>query len=202
MERYGKKRKLLLILPSIAVILVCATSIGYAIYGDVLNTSNDTEPNYVIVTPQGANAYSDAFTKTLEYDTENRNGTITYILSEDQITEITVATVDHDVVILGEIMLNIAQTGGGDDYALTICDTSGTMTGTFYVGISTSEDNDTYSSWSYSAYTIGTGASFDVDDSIEYIKLRLFVDSSFQTEGPLATTPLQNVTFRIASVIE
>ena len=187
-------------MPVLAVIILSGISVGYAIYGDVLNTSNDTDSHYIIVTPQGADAYSDAFSKTLDFDTENRNGTVTYTLSASQITEITVATVDHDVALIGELLINIAQTGGDDDYTLTICDTSGTMTGTFYTGISTSEDNDTYSSWSYSAYTVGTGSSFDVDDSIQWVKLRLYVDASFQTGGSsLATTPLQNVTFRIAA---
>ena len=197
-----KKRRIAFLIPVIAILLISTAGVGYAMFGNVENTSNDTYSRYIIVTPSGANAYSDAFTKTLNFDTENRNGTITYTLTPSQVTEITVATVDHDVVLLGELLLNIAQTGGTDDYTLTINNTSGTMTGTFYTAISTSEDNDTYSAWSYGAYTIGTGSSYDVDSDVDYIKLRLYVDSTFQSAGgSLATTPLNNVTFRITALV-
>lgn len=197
-----RKRRLTLILPVFAVILISSVSVAYAIYGDLLNTSNTTDPQYVIVTPQGTHAYSEAFSNTLQFDTENRNGTITFKLSSGQTSQITVATVEHDVVLLGELLLNTEQTGMSEDYVLSFKNVAGTMTGTFYTAVSTSEDNVTFSDWTYSAYTIGTGSSFNVDNEIEWIKLRLYVDAAFQTEGPLATMPLQSVSFEIKATIE
>lgn len=202
MVQNHKKRRIAFIVPILAILLISTIGVGYAVWGDVHNTSNTTDAQYITVTPQGATAYSEAFNKTLEFNTENRNGTITYTLCSEQLTEITVSETNHNAVLLGELLLRIQQTGGSEDYSLMINNIAGTMTGTFYTAISTSEDNSTYSSWTYANYTIGTGSSFNVDDSIEYIKLRLYVDSSFQSPGgSLATMPLNGVTFRIMTEV-
>lgn len=197
------KRRFALIIPVFAIIMVSLMGIAYAIQtADVQNTDNTTLPEYAIVTPQGVHAYSGGFSNGIALDTENRNGTITYTISDGQTSDITVSGVDREVILLGEMLFNIDQTNMDEDYVFTMTDVAGTMTGTFYMGISTSEDNDTFSAWSYASYVIGTGSSFDVDNEIEWVKVRLYVDSSFQTDGgPLAASPLNSVTFQITATL-
>lgn len=198
------KRRFALIIPVFAIIMVSLMGIAYAIQtADVQNTDNTTLPEYTVITPQGIHAYSGGFSNNIRLDTENRNGTVTFSIAQDQITQITVSQEEKDVVLLGELLFNVEQTNMSEDYIFSMNNIAGTMTGTFYMGISTSEDNDTFSAWEYKAYAIGTGSSFDVDNEIEWVNVRLYVDSSFQTSGgSLATSPLQNVTFKISATVE
>lgn len=197
-----KRRRTAFIATVLGIIFLSAIAVGYAFYGNATNSGNTTDPQYLTVTPQGTNAYSNAFSKMLQYDTVNDHGTITFTLCDDQITEITVSETDRDVVLLGELQIVIEQTNITEDYTFSIVDTAGTMTGTFYTAISTSEDDETYSSWTYGSYTIGTGSSYDVDSGIEYIKLRLYVDASFQTPGTaLAVKPMNDVTFTLTATV-
>ena len=187
---------------SVFVIMVCCTGIAYAIYSDVYDDDNSTDVRYNTLTPQGITSEVPWFSKTINYNThitvtQASGRTITYTLDPSQITEITVSTADHDVILLGEVIFKIEQVGGSDDYSFTMNNVTGTMTGTFYTSVATSEDNVTYSAWDNKAYVIGTGVTYsDIDPDSQYVKLRLYVDASFQpADSALQTMPLNGVKF-------
>lgn len=194
-------KKSILTISVLAILLVSSIGVIYAMYGDFISSNNDTEPRYTTITPQGVTTTDGIFDKTIKYDTHiyitNQGRVVTYSLDPSQITSITVSQTEHNVILLGEILLRIEQTGGSNDYTFIVSDTSGTMTGTFYTAISTSEDNDTFSAWDNKLYVNGTGVSYSgIDSDIEWIKLRLYVDTSFQSDdSAMATMPLQSVSF-------
>ena len=202
------KKRSLIVIPVLLILTIATIGVGFAFFGDFNSLSNDTDARYTTITPQGVTTTDDLFSETIRYNTHvtitGLGRTVTYSLDPDQITEITIENVDHNVILLGEVLLRIEQTGGLDDYTFTINNTSGTMTGTFYTSLATSEDNTDYSAWVNHAYTIGSGTSYThIDKDVEYLKLRLYVDSSFQSnDSALATQPLQNVTFMLKVTME
>lgn len=202
------KKRGLIVIPVLLILTIASIGVGFAFFGDFNSLSNDTDARYTTITPQGVTTTDDLFSETIKYNTRvtitGEGRTVTYSLAPEQFSQITIETVDHDVILLGEVLLRIEQVGGEDDYTFTINNVSGTMTGTFYTSLATSEDNSTYSEWSNRAYTIGTGSSFThIDKDVEYLKLRLYVDTSFQANNsPLATQPLQNVTFMLKVTME
>lgn len=202
------KRRSLIVIPVLLILTVSIIGVGFAFFGDFNSLSNDTDARYTTITPQGVTTTDELFSETIYYNTHvtiTAGGrTVTYSLAPEQKTSLTVSETEHSVILLGEVLLRIEQTGGEDDYTFLLTDTSGTMTGTFYTSLATSEDNSSYSEWSNQAYTIGTGTSYQhIDADIDYLKLRLYVDSSFQAnDSPLATQPLQNVTFMLKVTME
>ena len=201
-------KKLLAVLPVMLIMTVAALGVVYALYSEFVTEGNDTDARYTIITPQGVVTSNDLFDKTVKYNTDisvtAQGRTVLYSLDPTQITEITVSETDHDVILLGEVLLRVEQIGGSDDYTFRMAKTSGTMTGTFYTAIATSEDNSTFSSWDNKAFDNSTGVSYSgIDADIEYIKLRLYVDTSFQADASaMAAMPLQNVSFMIKVTME
>ena len=191
------KRRKALIISMFAVIGIAIIGIGFALQtAEVQNESNTNVPSYLIITPQGVNAYSGGFSNTIALNTVNDNGTITFTVCDEQISQITVAGVQKNTVLLGEMLFNIEQTNMEKDYTFLMNDTSGTMVGTFYVGLCTSEDNASYSSWEYTTYSSGTGINSSVGSTTEWVKVALYIDATFQEDGgPLATSPLDDVIF-------
>lgn len=202
------KKRSLIVIPALLIILISSIGVAYALFGDFFSSTNSTDARYTTITPQGVETTDDLFGETIKYNTHvsiaNGTRTITYSLVPEQKTTLTVSEVEHSVILLGEVLMRVEQTGGSDDYTFTINNVSGTMTGTFYTSLATSEDDTTYSEWSNQAYTIGTGSSYQhIDKDVEYLKLRLYVDCSFQpNDSPLATMPLQNVTFVLKVTME
>ena len=70
------------------------------------------------------------------------------------------------------------------------------MTGTYYVGLALSEDDDTYETMTYQTFVQGGTTFNSIDSDYEYLKVMLFLDSSFHTDGATSiTTPMDSVTF-------
>ena len=201
-------KRVLIVIPVMLILTISMIGVAFAFFGNFTSVSNDTDARYTTITPQGVTETNDLFSERIYYNTHvaisNGTRTVTYSLAPEQKTSLTVSETEHSVILLGEVLLRIEQTGGEDDYTFLLSDTSGTMTGTFYTSLATSEDNDTYSDWSNQAYTIGTGSSYQhIDADVEYLKVRLYVDCSFQAnDSPLATVPLQNVTFMLKVTME
>ena len=197
-------KKRMVVPVTLAILLIATLSVGisYALeyHGDIWNDTNDTEPTYVILT---ADSYSHAFDTDLYFNTFNHGGTITYTSAND-CDSISVGGNDVDAIPLGMITFTISRTNCDDDFDFIVSNT-GTMTGTFYLGYSTSEDGTNYEEFVYIPYVNGTGVTIeDLDNEIVNIKVKMYLNPSFQTpESALATNPLVNVTFayRISSVI-
>lgn len=190
-----RKRKYALVCLALLVIAAATIGVAYGYWATTQNTDNTSDEAYIIITPSGPSAYTGAFSSTIKYDTVNDSGTITYSLSDGQTTEITVGSDEIECVKLGELTIGITQQGGPVAFDFTMTRVSGTMTGTFYVGVSTSTDGTNWSAYTYQAFTSN---SFDnLSSSTVSMKVALFVDSAFQPDSNATpVNPLDNVTFR------
>lgn len=203
-----KMKKMAMLVPMMVILSLASVGVIYAIYSELTSVENNTDDRYAIITPQGVETTDGLFSATIYYNTEvvvtNSTRTVTYMLNPTCVTEITVSGADHDVILLKEVTFRVEQTGGSDDYAFEMTKTSGTMTGTYYVGMATSEDDSTYSAWDYKAFNTSTGVSYaDIDSDVEYLKLRLYVDTSFLPNNATSpVTPMSHVTFYIRATMD
>lgn len=179
------KKKRLVVPVALMVIAVAAVGIGYAItnVGETYSINNSTSDAYVVVTPTDAAMYEGVFNGMIYYDTHNTAGTKTYYLSDGQTEDI--GTLCDSAIPLGEIVLNVEQVNEDAAYTVEVTHDTGLYNGaTFYIGYATSEDGSTYSSYTYMEYDVATGATFGpIDAANEYVKIKLFVDSDFHTDG-------------------
>lgn len=195
-----KKRKV--VLPVLAVILIATAGVGYALYtSEFQNSGNTTTKTYMVLTPEGATAYSGAFCGEIYYDVVNDAGTITYSLSDSQLTEIVIDATPVNAVLLGELIVDVAQTGGPNDFTLKMEQVSGIMaTGSYYMGVATTSDSGS-TFGSYQCVPLGTDSA-TIGSANTIIKIGLFVGESFQPDANATVVqPLDHVTFKITATV-
>ena len=192
-EREMKKRIVVPISAFIIMFAMLSVGIAYAIEHNSGTdiTDNDTEDVYAILSPTEDVMFSGGFNNKIAYNThinyENGVRTAQYYLIESQTTQITVGGEAKTVIATSPVIFHLEQFGEINDFNLFMQKTSGTMTGTFYVGLATSEDNVTYSEMQYQTFVPGGTTFSSIDADNEYLKVVLFIDTSFHTAGASST---------------
>lgn len=198
MEIKNKRRKKILALIIALIASVAFVGIGFALQynGQTDMTGNSTEQEYMILSPYSPVSYDGMFSNELYYSTYNIMGNVTYTLVNDTET-VLVGGVEEIAVSLGTGTFILEQNNIQADYDISMVDTDGTMTGTYYVGLALSVDNGSYTDWQYLPYVIGTGVTFTgISGDYQYIKIKLLIDSDVQTAGTdLTDNPMDDVTF-------
>lgn len=189
------KRRRALIIGALSIIMVMTLGVGYALYtAETTNTGNTTGEAYIVLTPTGASAYSGSFDYEIKYNTVNSNGGITYSLADGQASAVQVGGASLQLIALGDLVIQVDQTGGPTDYRATVERISGTMTGDFYVGYRYSLDG---TDWGGSVKAFGTDSD-TIDGQNGYLKITLYVSPDFQpANNNSIVQPLDNVSFRI-----
>ena len=193
-----------LIVPTVALMVIAVSMIGvaYAIAhnSEVSITDNSTDEVYATLSPKTDAMFTGPFNKTITYNTHISIGqsgrVLQYYLAPGQTTTITVNAEEKTVIALGLIIFHLEQFGDIQDFSLFMQKTAGTMTGTYYVGLALSEDDDTYETMTYQTFVQGGTTFSSLDSDYGYLKVMLFLDASFHTAGATSTvTPLDDVTF-------
>lgn len=193
-----------LIVPVVALMVIAVSMIGiaYAIaHNSETNiTDNTTDEVYATLSPKTDAMFTGAFNKTITYNTHVSIGqsgrVVQYYLAPGQTTTITVNAEEKTVIALGPIIFHLEQFGDIQDFSLFMQKTAGTMTGTYYVGLALSEDDDTYETMTYQTFVQGGTTFSSLSSDYEYLKVMLFLDASFHTDGATSvTTPMDSVTF-------
>lgn len=183
----------------VASLFTVGTAYAIAHFGGVDITDNSTEEVYATLTPEDDAMFSDIFSKKIYYDTHISYTTekvTQYYLTDGQTESITVGGNAVTAIPLGTLILLLEQFGDTQAFDLFIQKIAGTMNGTFYIGYATSTDGQTYGAMSYVPFTaLGTTIS-NLASSVAYLKIILFVDASFHTDGATSmTAPLVDVSF-------
>lgn len=204
-----KKRIVVPISAFIIMFAMLSVGIAYAIEHNSGTdiTDNDTEDVYAILSPTEDVMFSGGFNNKIAYNThinyENGVRTAQYYLIESQTTQITISGEAKTVIATSPVIFHLEQFGEINDFDLFMQKTSGTMTGTFYVGLATSEDNVTYSEMQYQTFVPGGTTFSSIDADNEYLKVVLFIDTSFHTAGASSTVvPLTDVCFLFRADIQ
>ncbi len=208
-ERKMKKRIVVPISAFIIMFAMLSVGIAYAIEHNSGTdiSDNDTEDVYAVLSPAEDVMFSGVFDKKITYNThinyENGVRTVQYYLIESQTTQITVGSETKTVIATGPVIFHLEQFGEIDDFNLFMQKTTGTMNGTYYVGLATSEDNITYSEMQYQTFVPGGTTFSSIDADNEYLKVMLFIDTSFHTAGASSTVvPLTDVGFLFRADIQ
>lgn len=182
-----------------ALILTVGSAYALAHYGETEISDNSTDDVYATLTPQSDSMFSGVFNKTIYYNTHihyDGGRIVQYYLTPGQTTSITVNAEGKTVIALGTIIFHLEQFGDVQNFNLFIQKLAGTMNGTFYIGIATSADGETYGEMTYVPFTQGGTTISNLSSSVAYIKVMLFVESSFHTDGATSITqPLDDVSF-------
>lgn len=182
-----------------ALMLTVGTAYAIAHYGSTEVSDNSTDDVYATLTPQNDAMFSGAFSKTIYYNTHIHydGGKITqYYLTPGQTSSITVNAESKTVLTLGTIIFHLEQFGDTQNFNLFIQKLAGTMTGTFYIGLATSTDGETYGEMTYMAFTPGGTTFNNLSSSVTHLKVMLFLDSSFFVDGSTSIpTPMTDVSF-------
>lgn len=197
-----KKRIIVPLSAFVIVFAMLSIGVAYAIehYSGTDISDNDTEDVYAILSPTDDAMFSGVFDKKITYNThinyENGARTVQYYLIESQTTQITVGGESKTVIATGPVIFHLEQFGEINDFNLFMQKTTGTMNGTYYVGLATSEDNVTYSEMQYQTFVPGGTTFSSIDADNEYLKVMLFIDTSFHTPGATSiTTPMTDACF-------
>ena len=182
-----------------ALILSVGTAYAIAHYGGTEITDNSTEDVYATLNPETDAMFSNVFNKTIYYNTHihyDGERITQYYLAPGQTSSITVGGESKTVLTLGMLILLLDQFGDIQDFNLFIQKLAGTMNGTYYIGLATSTDGTTYGDMVYQEFTPGGTTFSGLDSSVTYLKVMLFLDSSFHTDGATSmTTPMTGVSF-------
>ena len=182
-----------------ALILSVGTAYAIAHYGGTEITDNSTEDVYATLNPQTDAMFSGVFNKTIYYNTHihyDGERITQYYLTPGQTSSITVGGNAKTVLTLGTIIFHLEQFGDVQNFNLFIQKLAGTMNGTFYIGLATSTDGSTYGDMVYQEFTPGGTTFSNLDSSVAYLKVILFLDSTFHTDGATSiTTPMTDVSF-------
>ena len=196
------KKKLIVPVASFLIatlMLSVGTAYALAHYGETEISDNSTDEVYATLIPQSDSMFSGVFSKTIYYNTHihyDGSRIIQYYLTPGQTTSISVNAEDKTVIALGTIIFHLEQFGDTQNFNLFIQKLSGTMNGTFYIGLATSTDGETYGEMSYIPFVPGGTTFSNLSSNVAYLKVMLFVDSSFHTDGATSITqPLDNVAF-------
>ena len=176
------------------VAAICLISIGLAIAytGEVVNTGNDSEINWIVLTldDDQAEDYADAFDGTIYYDTfTNASGT-TWVPHYDTDTD---DDDTDDAVLLGTVIINVER-NGQNAYSISMTRTAGSMTGDFKVGIRAGSAALRFIDYEDDVVILNN-ANADM-----VVTVSLYYVSSSATSEP--TAPLDNVTFKFTAAAE
>ena len=193
-----------LVAPIITMVLVASiftvgTAYAIAHYGGTEITDNSTDDVYATLSPTSDAMFSGIFNKMIYYNTliHYDSGKITqYYLAPGQTETIVVSGSNITAIALGTLILQLEQFGDTQDFNLFIQKLAGTMNGNFYIGVATSEDGSTYGAMEYMAFDPSGTTFSNFSSSVGYLKVILFLDASFHTEGATSiTTPMTDVSF-------
>ena len=136
------KKKRTLVVALLGILVVCAAAgVGYAIeyYGQVANSDNDTEPEYLLLAIDGNNNgvfgeaadYTSGYDEQIAYNTVTTYATVTWTYATGVSTE----TVDGNLcAVLGSVVIKVIPSAESKDFDLKMEKTAGTMSNdvTFY----------------------------------------------------------------------
>lgn len=136
----NKKRTLVVVL--LGLLVVCAAAgVGFAIeyYGQVSNSDNDTEPEYLLLAIDGNNNgvfgeaadYVSGFDEQIAFNTVTTYATVTWTYANGVSTE----TVDGKVcAVLGSVVIKVTPSADSKEFDLKMEKSAGTMSNdaTFY----------------------------------------------------------------------
>ena len=196
------KKKLItpiVMLVVVASVFSVGTAYALAHYGGAEITDNSTEDVYATLSPKTDAMFSGVFDKTIYYNTyiHYDGSKITqYYLTPGQTETVSVSGVNKSVIPLGTLILQLEQFGDVQDFNLFIQKLAGTMNGTFYIGLATSEDDSTYGAFSYYEFDPSGTTISSLSSTVGFLKIILFLDASFHTDGATSiTVPMTDVSF-------
>ena len=183
----------------VASLFTVGTAYALAHYGGVEITDNSTDEVYATLSPETDAMFSGIFNKTIYYNTHMTYTTervTQYYLADGQTENITVGGNAVVAIPLGTLILLLEQFGDTQAFNLFIQKIAGTMNGTYYIGYATSTDGSTYGAMSYVPFTLAGTTISNLASSVAYLKIILFLDASFHTDGATSiTTPMTDASF-------
>jgi len=225
----SKSTSILLAVAVVAVSAVAIIGLGYAYTASTENSGNTTAVKYITLTPNEgsgeswSSSYTGAFDNPVKYNTVNNGGTITYTVNTEQIVDIDGDGNGTDNgILLGTAKIVIAPETGGTvpAFKFSVARTAGTMTGTYKIAYSTSENSGyNYRSFSFDnastsiinyyasgdgdAVTNGANAgTFSAGTTEVYVKLFYVVGANPEGSTTLSNvTPLSGVTFQFKAEV-
>lgn len=206
MNMVSKSSSILMAIGIVAVAAVAIIGLGYAYTATTENTDNSSAAKYITLS-QGD--YDGVFNGAVKYDTVTTSTGTTKTFNTEQLREILTGV---NAISLGSATLTVAQTGGASDYNFYVKNTSGTMSGTFYVGITvggqekirayTPGAENYYSSASGDSAVTSAPATLAVGSSVTSITVTMYVSAmTAPTENADVVLPLNDVTFQFRAIV-
>lgn len=198
----SKSTSILMAVAIVAVAAVAIIGIGYAYTASTDNTSNTSSVTYMTLS-QGS--YTGSFNGGVVYNTVTTASGTTKTFDSSQITAI--GETGLSGICLGTANLTVAQTGTVSDYKFSVSNT-GTMTGTFYIGIQVGGGAEVVRSYTANATNFystadGTGAitaigsAATIDDEVTSIVVKMYVNAMPEPAANAEVVkPLNGVTFQ------